>query len=187
MLLDVKLGGLLLFFCRGNHHCFVGAVDLEENGHLFAISVFPLFCILKLLILLISIFVVDQMIKNMAWIRNLKILPRLKCHLNIFWKSLRKQHPNTISIQLQRLAYPCLDILLTITDDIGSEICDHSCHLHRIPPCAFSHDVAIETIENDLMGELHRFVEDHEALGFLSTTSIFSLTQSFVFVLCCFC
>lgn len=41
VLLDVQLRGLLLLLGRGDHHCLVRSVDLEENSHLLASAVFP--------------------------------------------------------------------------------------------------------------------------------------------------
>lgn len=78
MLLDIKLGSLLLLLGCWNHHCLVGTVDFKENSHLFTISVFPLFCILKLLILLICVFVVYEVVEDVARVRYFQILPRFE-------------------------------------------------------------------------------------------------------------
>ena len=66
MFLDIKLGGLLLLFGCWDHHCFIGTINFEENSHFFAITILPLFGILKPLVLLIGVLIIDEVIQYMA-------------------------------------------------------------------------------------------------------------------------
>lgn len=100
---------------------------------------------------------------------------------------MRKQHPNTVSIQLQRLADPALDEIFGIADDVRSQICDHGCHFHRVPPGSLSHHISIEAVEDDLMGQLHTLIEDHQSLSLTSASQILSLRESLILIFCSLC
>jgi hypothetical protein len=66
----------------------------------------------------------------MTWVGDLETFARLETDFDIFGEAMRQQHPDTISIQLQRFAYPSLDVVTTITDDVRTQIGDHCSHLH---------------------------------------------------------
>jgi hypothetical protein len=66
MLLDIKLGCFLFLLGCWNHHCFIGTINLEENSHFFAITILPLFGVLKPLILLIGVLIINEMVEYMA-------------------------------------------------------------------------------------------------------------------------
>ena len=100
VLLDVQLSGLLLLFGCGDHHRLVGAVYLEEDGHFLAVAVFPFFGVLQPLVLIIRIFVVNEVVEDVARIRYLQGFAGFEVNLDIFWKAMRKEHPNTVSVQL---------------------------------------------------------------------------------------
>lgn len=66
VLLDIELSGLLLLLGCGDHHSLVWSIDFEENGHFLAVAVFPFFGIFQPLVLLICVFVVDEMVEDVT-------------------------------------------------------------------------------------------------------------------------
>lgn len=109
------------------------------------------------------------MIEDVAGVGDLEGLARTESQLDILGEALGKKHPNTISVQLQRLTDSALNEILAVTDDIRPKIGHHRRHLHGVPPSALPHDVPVETVEDDFVGQLHRFVEDHQTLCLAST------------------
>jgi len=62
MLLNIQLSSFLFFFCCRNHHSFIRSINLKEYSHLFSGSIFPLFIIFKPLVLIICVFIINQMV-----------------------------------------------------------------------------------------------------------------------------
>lgn len=90
MLLDVKLCCLLLLLSGRNHHSFIGSVNFKKNSHLLPFTIFPLFIILKPLILRISVFVIYQMIKDVAGIRHFYTPTCFEINFHVFRKACRQ-------------------------------------------------------------------------------------------------
>lgn len=67
--LDVELSSFLFFFGSGNHHSFVRPVNFKEDSHLFSRAILPLFSVLQPLILIVSIFIVDEVVQDMTRVR----------------------------------------------------------------------------------------------------------------------
>ena len=67
--LDVELSGFLFFFGCGNHHSFVRPVNFKEDSHLFSRAILPLFSVLQPLILIVGIFIVDEVVQDVARVR----------------------------------------------------------------------------------------------------------------------
>lgn len=97
----------------------------------------------------------------------------------ILREPLGQQQPYPISIKLQRLPNPPLNEVLTLTNNITPNIRNHRCRLHRIPPRSLPHHIPIETIQNDLMGQLERLVQGHQ--GF-TLFSVYVVSGFYVFL-----
>jgi hypothetical protein len=164
VLLDVQLGCLLLLLGSGNHHGLVGTVDLEENSHLLASGVLPFLGALQLLVLVVGVFIVDEMVEDVAGVGHLQRLARLESQLDVLGEAVGQQHPDAVSVQLQRLADAPLDVVPAIADDVRPQVGHHCRHLHRVPPRSLPHHVPVETVQDDLVRQLHRFVQDHQPL-----------------------
>jgi hypothetical protein len=72
--LYVELSCFLFLFCSWNHHRLIGTIYLEKDCHLFSAAVFPMAFILEPLILVVRIFIVNEVVQDMAGIGHLEIL-----------------------------------------------------------------------------------------------------------------
>ena len=72
MFLDIQGVRFLFLFSCGYHHGLIGAIDFKEYGHLFTCAVFPFFTVLDPLVLVIGVFVVDQVVQDVTWVGQLK-------------------------------------------------------------------------------------------------------------------
>ncbi len=72
MLLDVQLGRLLLLLGSRDHHGLVGAVYLEEDSHFLPPTVTPVLCGFQPLVLIIGVFIVDEVVEDVAGVGHLQ-------------------------------------------------------------------------------------------------------------------
>lgn len=153
---------VFFFRCR-NHHAFVRAIDLKEDRHLKALLVGESGFVGQSLVLLVAVLLVDEQVTHSAREIHVHFLATFKLKFKFFREAFRQESPDTIGVQLKRHSQ-AIDHSPGVHDDLTSSVCDHSSHLHGVPSGTSAHDVPVERIKDNFMGQLKRLKERHALL-----------------------
>ena len=144
-------------------HRLVWAVDLEVDRHLALLL--PL-AVDEHLVLRVVADAVDVHVEHDARVRDctLWLLWITREHLDVLGEALGEDAPDAVRVELERLA-DLLHQRARLLDDVGARVRDDARHLHRVPARAAPHHVAVERVEDALVGELEGVVEGAHGLG----------------------
>ena len=150
---------LALLERRGQDHRLVRPVDLEED-RLLALLVVLARLGVEPLVLRVVVVAVDVDVEHDARVRDGHLGLRRVARREgvVLREGVREDAPDAVGVELERLA-DLLDERARLLDDRRAGVGDDARHLHRVPPRALPHDVAVEGVEDALVRELQRVVE----------------------------
>ena len=155
-------------------HGEVGSVDLEEDGVLLPHLVGQVLGVDELVVLVVGVLVLHHDVEHGPGVGDghLGLLARLGRLDDVVLREGGGQDaPDPVRVELERPA-DLLDELAGALDDPGASVAHDAGHLHGVPARALAHDVAVEGVEDALVSQLQRVVEDLLVLGGLEPRGV---------------
>ena len=156
---------LVLLLRRREDHRLVGTVKFEEDRVLRVDFVASSFLVDEIVVLVVGELGVDEVVEHRAGVGDSELLPSDDLEGEVLGKRSGKHAPDSVGIEFERTT-DLLDELTRHLDDRRSGEAGDSSHLHRVPTSSLPHNVSVEGVEDDLVGELERVVDDDHSFGF---------------------
>mmetsp|Transcript_126764 Transcript_126764/g.370517 ORF Transcript_126764/g.370517 Transcript_126764/m.370517 type:complete len:251 (+) Transcript_126764:989-1741(+) len=114
---------------------------------------------------MIRVLLVNAVVQHAVWVGHLQLLTPLQLELVGVREALRQEAPDAVRVQLQRKPH-LLAELPGLANEVGARVGHDARHLHGVPPRTLAHDVPVEGVEDALVRQLQRVVEEHHVLCF---------------------
>ena len=98
MLLNIQLVSFLLLLSTRNKHSLIRPINLECDSHLFSDVISEILLIFQFLVLIVSVFLINEMVEDLAGIGHIERFTIFELYFNFFRKPLWQKHPNPIGV-----------------------------------------------------------------------------------------